>query len=782
MKLVILSDVRTAGERLAEAVGRAHPVVQIAGSAGEVGEVPPDAGFLVLHRSPIGARLFVSKLRRRFGHDHPIVVTLARSDAAELPHVLAAGADDFVEWPKEAEFVSTRLSLAAARAFDERPSGPRSIQNGQNGLLAPAGPPGPLGQGEVREASGSPDLLAGALAALPIRILVYSLDEPRLLYLNRPLRTALGLDVAQALREPLATFVSVVHPEDLPAIQARRAMWASVPDGEVREFAFRLQVEGGEWRCMATREVVFRRDARGRPQQILAVLIDDTERANAEARLEASEERLRVALSGRDDLVYEWDLASNGLTFFADTETAGRLPSTRQGWEALIHEEDLPAVRLAVERHLSEGRTFSESYRLRWRGGRLRTCLDRGRVIRDAAGRPQRWVGVCTDITDRLDEHERLSHEQKLEAVAHLAGGVAEDFNKALLAVFSNIDYALADLAPGPIRSDLVLARGAAEEAASLTRKLLAFGRRNAIEPEYISLNDVIGDAIDGLGRRLGPDVALSFESNELRGTVLADPMQIEEILITLCHRARETMPAGGSVRITTAIVRPRDDLSSLPRKMRDVRYVRLRVEDTGAGIPDELLGHIFDPFYSAADGGPRTGLDLAMVHGLVDQHEGVIVAANRKGGGAVFSIYLPLVERPPARLRRPQGEENGGHETILLVDDDELVRNLASRILRGAGYRVLTARDGLEGLRALEDHVDEVDIVILDVVMPRLGGRATWERMCTLSSRARYLFVSGYTMTASDTDFVQHGGRRFLPKPFSSGQLLREVRHVLDE
>jgi signal transduction histidine kinase/ActR/RegA family two-component response regulator len=440
-------------------------------------------------------------------------------------------------------------------------------------------------------------------------------------------------------------------------------------------------------------------------------------------------------------------------------------------------------VAAAIERHLDTGAPYNETIRLRMWDGSWRTCVDRGAAIRDASGRPSHWVGVCTDITDRVMQLDRLSAEQKMEAVAHLAGGVAQDFNKVLLEVFSQIDLAISGLPQGSrVRHDLAGARRAAEQAATLTRQLLAFGRRQALQPEYISINDVIGDLIDTLARRLGSDVVLSFESSEHLGTVLADPMQIEQIVLTLCTRSRDAMPDGGELAIMTSNVRARDEWSRLPSKARDTRYVKVRIEDSSAGFPDELLAHVFDPFYAAADGGPRTGLELAMVHGIVDQHEGVITAENLRGGGSAINIYLPVVERPPARLRRPQAPPRGGDETLLLVDDDELVRNMAARILRGGGYTILTAADGAEGITALREHLGDVRLVILDVVMPRMGGRATWEQMSELAPDMPFIFISGYTMTAQDTDFVQHGGRRFLAKPFNSGQLLREVRAALDD
>ena len=898
MLIVILSDDVAGARRFADALDGGHTVAEIAPSPEDLGEVAPNAAFVLLPTSPITLRLWTAKLRRRFGGAHLLVVGIPRGEARELAHVIAAGADDFLVWPREPEFLTLRLDLIErhdrralpdADAEDAAPAevagfpgvGPQPASSAtcqallrashdvvfwltpggvfreyhaNDPNLLPTSPSAIVGRtidqvfpeviaarlrrGLLAVASGAPEcrisyslggqehhetrwemtfvrvsdeevigvarherpasedkddgalgesrrFIARVAAGLPLRVCVVGLQARRLMYLNRPLDTALGLSVVDALSQPAERFASVIHPDDLPALVAHAARWPEIHDGAVEVERFRVRRADGQWHPVVSREVVFRRDPAGRPVEILAVIEDDAALGDSGATVapeDAASDRISLALAGPDDHLYGWSFATGRLESWGKSRLTG-LAETRADWEAHIHEADRPVVAAAIEHHLDTGAPYNETIRLRMWDGSWRTCVDRGAAIRDANGRPSRWVGVCTDITDRVMQLGRLSAEQKMEAVAHLAGGVAQDFNKVLLEVFSQIDLAMSGLAQGsPVRHDLAGARRAAEQAATLTRQLLAFGRRQALQPEYISINDVIGDLIDTLARRLGSDIVLSFESSEHLGTVLADPMQIEQILLTLCTRSRDTMPDGGDLAILTSNVRARDEWSQPPSKARDTRYVKVRIEDSSPGFPDELLAHVFDPFYAAADGGPRTGLELAMVHGIVDQHEGVITAENLRGGGSAINIYLPVVERPPARLRRPQAPPRGGDETLLLVDDDELVRNMAARILRGGGYTILTAADGAEGITALREHLGDVRLVILDVVMPRMGGRATWEQMSELAPEMPFIFISGYTMTAQDTDFVQHGGRRFLAKPFNSGQLLREVRAALDD
>ncbi|TNF37697.1 MAG: response regulator [Deltaproteobacteria bacterium] len=894
MLIIILSDDVAGARRFADALDEHHTVARIASGPDAVGEVPPEATFVLLPTSPITLRLWTAKLRRTHGEGHRILVGIPRGEARELAHVIAAGADDFLVWPREPEFLSLRLDLldrqrgvaapapvspapaprvaqAAAPTFGAEatcrallrasrdvvvwltPDGRIREVHANDPSLLPVAPATLVGKtlgeaftapvatrlergllavvsgapecrlsytapaaegpersweitfvrvsdeeviGVARAASAAPNgddvadtqadsrrFTTRVTAALPLQIVVYSLDTRRFVYLNRPLDTALGLSVVEALNAGLARFADVVHPDDLPALVAHAGGWDGAEDDVVRGARFRVRRADGRWHPITSREVVFRRAPDGRPLEILAVLEDDTAALAAVAapKVDPMGDHAALALAGPDDHLYGWSFATGQIESWGQSRLT-ELASTREDWLAHIHETDRPVVVAAMERHIETGAPYNETIRLRLWDGSWRTCVDRGAVIRDAAGRPSRWVGVCTDITDRVMQLDRLSAEQKMEAVAHLAGGVAQDFNKLLLEIFNQIDLAMSGLAHGSVaRSELVGARRAAEQAATLTRQLLAFGRRQTLQPEYISVNDVIGDLIDTLARRLGPNIELSFESSEHLGMVLADPMQIEQILLTLCSRARDAMPDGGSLAILTSNVRARDEWSQLPSKARDTRYVKIRVEDSGPGFPRELLAHVFDPFFAAADGGPRTGLELAMVHGVVDQHEGVCSAENLRQGGAAINLYLPVVERPPARLRRPAAPPRGGDETLLLVDDDELVRNMAARMLRGAGYKILTAADGAEGIATLREHQAEVRLVILDVVMPRMGGRATWEQMSTIAPDMPFIFISGYTMTAQDTDFVQHGGRRFLPKPFNSGQLLREVRSALD-
>ncbi|MFT7580070.1 MAG: PAS domain S-box-containing protein [Myxococcota bacterium] len=916
MQIVVLSDDRDHGERLAEAIrSSGHNVWQTAVSTADIDFVPEGVplAFLLAHRSPIALRLGVARVRQKHGDRHPILVVVQRNDASELPHVLAAGVDDFVVWPRDPEFLGTRLALIQHRVFgilldegqikaqidlpelparEPQPDAdgvaesrrvadtlqillkvvpdpvlwltqdgavqdfhanrslaghkPWSMMVGKaldrvfpadvaaafqhaiddtldgvedrvvyytldkdgethpfRAVMGRAGhdevvvvlserdataasertnkDPTPSSDGpNATENALSGDFLRRIFEAFPLHVYVYSLETGQLQFTNRPTDTVSGVTLAD--RSERGQLFDLVHPEDVALLDARNQQWPHTADGTVVARQFRSQRDDGGWRWLETREVVFRRDVDGNPVEILGMATDVSDRREAAAKVRVSEERLRVALSGRDDIVYEWDVETNAVHYFGTPpDLLSWLPNTRALWEGRIHDDDQAAVGLKTRLELENGTGFSQTYRVRWKDEGWRHCLDRAAIVRDASGKPIRWIGIYTDISDRMEAQTRAGRDQKMEAVAHLAGGVAEDFNRMLVSLFASLDDALAETPEGQVRVDLIQGRHTAEKALDLTRQLLGFGRRQSIQPEYISLNDVIGDAIDELSRRAGSHIALSFESSEHLGTVLADPLQMEQVLHTLCLRARDTMPDGGTLSIATSNVKIQNEFARMPARARPGRYVRLRVEDTGSGIPEALLNHVFDPFYESPQGNERTGLGLAMVAGIIDQHEGVIVAENHAPHGSLFSIYLPVVERPPARMRRPMEPARGGDETILLTDDDELVRNMAARILRGAGYTVLPARDGIEALQIYENQGHFIDLVILDLMMPRMGGRAAHAAMAEIDPDAHFLFVSGYTMSAQDTDFVQDRRRRFLAKPFNTGQLLREIRKALD-
>jgi PAS domain S-box-containing protein len=389
----------------------------------------------------------------------------------------------------------------------------------------------------------------------------------------------------------------------------------------------------------------------------------------------------------------------------------------------------------------------------------------------------------------RADEAQQMANEhiklvQRLEAVGRLAGGVAHDFNNLLSVIISYADFLAEEVGESAaVRADVEEIRAAARRAASLTRQLLAFGRKQILQPEVLNLNETVRGIDKMLRRLLEEDIEIDLRLDETLGNVMADPTQIEQVIVNLAVNARDAMPMGGTLTIETANVELDASYAGGHIAAQPGRYVLLAISDTGVGMDAETVKHIFDPFFTTKEKGHGTGLGLATVYGIVKQSGGSIWVYSEPGRGSTFKIYLPRVDASPVELgRRPISDHPGGRETVLVVEDEEAVRAAAERILRRAGYQVLSAAGGGDALLLCEKHPGEIDLLLTDVVMPRMSGRELADRLVKLRPRLKVLYMSGYT----DNAIVHHGvldpGTRFVGKPFTASELTCKVREALDE
>jgi PAS domain S-box-containing protein len=403
---------------------------------------------------------------------------------------------------------------------------------------------------------------------------------------------------------------------------------------------------------------------------------------------------------------------------------------------------------------------------------------------------PGNMAAFFWDVTAQLrreEEHrrlqERLASAQRLESIGRLAGGIAHDFNNVLTVILGLTELATSKLsAMDPLASDIREIRFSATRAAALTAQLLAFSRRQVIAPRRIDVNALLGNASQMLRRLIGEDIKFRFEPAERLAAVKADPGKIEQAVMNVVVNARDAMPSGGDVVVTTAEVEL-DPLQAAPHPdAAPGRYVQIAVRDTGAGMSPETLEHVFEPFFSTKQSGRGTGLGLAMVHGIARQHGGFVDITSAPGAGTTVRLFLPVTEggAEPVVEEAPAAEP-GGIETVLLVEDEGLLRELALRALTARGYTVISAANAGEALAAVERYRGRVDLLLTDVIMPELNGRLLYERLRERLPGLKVLFMSGYTADVIGPHGVLDPGIAFLQKPFALGELCAAVRRVLD-
>jgi len=390
---------------------------------------------------------------------------------------------------------------------------------------------------------------------------------------------------------------------------------------------------------------------------------------------------------------------------------------------------------------------------------------------------------AVVDISERKQLEIQLSHAQKMEAVGRLAGGIAHDFNNILTAIKTYSQLLRDGLPPDDARAiDAREIQKSADRASSLTRQLLAFSRKQLLQPRVIDLNDTVAEMERMLVRLIGEDVELMIRLAPESCWVRADPGQVEQVLMNLAVNARDAMPDGGVLLIETEnMVRTGHELDD-GLELPPGSYVSLSVRDTGVGMSTETLAHVFEPFFTTKGLGHGTGLGLATVYGIVKQSDGDVCVRSTPGRGTTVDIRLPRLEvgEPGASRADDAPYTPNGNETVLLVEDDESLRPLMRRVLETHGYAVLEARHGKDAIRVADGHGGAVDLVITDVVMPEMGGRELAERLASARPSSKILFVSGYTDDVVIRQGILDKGRPFLQKPFTPQELLTKAREVL--
>ena len=569
----------------------------------------------------------------------------------------------------------------------------------------------------------------------------------------------------------------------LPPERLAEAVAGTLTTGQPFEVEVALVRPGGEVRWIVARGAAVENDA-GAVVRVHGTVRDITEaRAQrlalqaAHDSLERSERRYRDLVENLLDVVFSLDIDGRVAYVSRAVQRYGFTVEELIGehFTRLFHPDDTAAVERAF-RTTVEGDADPADFRVVDKAGLIRHVQISARAMFEGE-QLSGMTGVVVDVTGLRHAEEQLRVAQRLEAVGRLAGGIAHDFNNLLVVILGFADLALDQVpADDPMRANIEQICRAGERAAELVRQLLAFSRRQVMRPEVVDLNEVVRGVEPMLRRLIGEDVILRTALRERLPSVLADPGQLEQALMNLVVNARDAMPGGGTLTIETGKGRPDRGTAG---------YVELRVRDTGHGMDEATRTRIFEPFFTTKPHGEGTGLGLPTVYGIVQQSGGTIAVETAPGKGTTFTLAFPPdrsgAGHVPRAVSLEPGEGSRGNATVLLVEDEEAVRNLAARFLAAAGYEVVAAATGAEAERAFDAH-GKIDLLLTDVVMPMMNGPELAARLTARKPELRVLFMSGYDSTqAGGPPSLTPAGARLLAKPFTRLELSRRVHEALE-
>ena len=534
----------------------------------------------------------------------------------------------------------------------------------------------------------------------------------------------------------------------------------------------------------------------------LAGIAIEHDRARAELR--AAEARYRTLVERLPAITYIAELGAGGQWHYVSPQIETMLGfsptewvSDPMNWLNHIHPDDREVALTAEKLFQQTHELFQAEYRVLARDGRVLWFRDEG-VLLQTDGSTLLMQGVMYDITERKRLEDQLRHSQKMEAVGQLAGGVAHDFNNLLMLIQAHNEHLRDQLGPDdPAHKDALEIGNAVARAASLTAQLLAFSRKQVLRPKVLDLNAVLADVGKMLHRLIGENIELRVVPAPSLWRVKADPGQMEQIILNLAVNSRDAMPSGGKLTIQTGNVEVDERAAKNLEGAPPGKYVTLTISDSGEGMDTETRAHMFEPFFTTKAPGKGTGLGLATVYGVVKQSDGWIWVDSTPGGGTTFKIHLPRVEDAAVNCAETEGQQSTdppapksaptlaaapkGTETVLVVEDQDGIRDIVGESLRRNGYKVLIAEDGNDALRTASSYADPIHLLVTDLVMPNIGGRELAQRLTQARPQMKVLYMSGYSEHASLNTETSEPPTDVLQKPFSLDSLIRNVRRVLD-
>ena len=617
-----------------------------------------------------------------------------------------------------------------------------------------------------------------------------------LVYINERWANLMGYSVNE-LPSTIRTWRRMVHPDD-----RRRVLraWAAHLRGLFSSYQaeYRLCSKSGDWRWVLDRGQVVETDDCGRPLRASGTHLEITERKRYEGELAKRNEFIESVLNQLPIGVFVVDIQTD-VAVYLNHEYANifgwpeaTLRNRESFYECVFPDTE---YRAEIRERISADMQTNSSERLSWNGVKITTSDGQLKVVNFSClflWTQQLAIYVVEDVTKEAtarEENEKLEEQlrqsQRIEAIGRLAGGIAHDFNNLLVAILGYSDLALRDLNENePVRRQIAEIKKAGDRAELLTRQLLAFSRKQVLQPIVLNLNELILDMDGMLQRVIGEDIELITIPADGLAPIVADPGQLQQVIVNLAINSRDAMPNGGSLTLETLNVNFSHEYVTHHQSASPGPHVLLAVSDTGCGMDSHTLQNIFEPFFTTKDKGKGTGLGLSTVYGIVKQSGGNIWVYSEVGQGTTVKIYLPQAEGEAAPLATEQQpkETLDGNETIIVVEDDDMVREMIVTTLKRFHYSVITASQGNEALEKMQQHFGTVHLLVTDVVMPGMSGRELARRMQLIYSDIKVLFISGYT----ENSIVQHGvldtGLNFLQKPFTPDVLLKKIRDIIDQ